>query len=158
MTITHPPQRAAFPNMGDTDFEITSPCTTSYNCICWATSASDRWWWPDTLMQTYWPPNIPREETIDAFVAAYAIIGFLPCPDGSVEAGFEKIVIYAKSTYGAMIPTHAARQLENGEWTSKLGQSEDISHRSEHTLAGPGYGQPLVYMRRPRVIRQNPSQ
>ena len=43
--------------------------------------------------------------------------------------------IYARSG----IPTHASRQLSNGNWTSKLGQSEDIEHTLA-ALAGSVYG------------------
>jgi hypothetical protein len=42
----------------------------------------------------YWPPNIPREETVTAFIAAYAIQGYAQRGDGALEAGFEKIVLY----------------------------------------------------------------
>jgi hypothetical protein len=37
---------------------------------------------------------------------------------------FQKIAIYMK--YGK--PCHAARQLSNGKWSSKLGGWEDIEH------------------------------
>ena len=36
-------------------------------------------------------------------------------------------------------PTHAARQLPNGKWTSKLGRWEDIEHDLEG-LTGEMYG------------------
>ncbi|TAF36353.1 MAG: hypothetical protein EAZ69_10585 [Oscillatoriales cyanobacterium] len=37
------------------------------------------------------------------------------------------------------IPTHAARQLANGKWTSKLGWLEDIEHELDG-LTGDRYG------------------
>jgi hypothetical protein len=38
------------------------------------------------------------------------------------------------------IPTHAALQLESGDWTSKLGDFEDISHSTIEAVSGPVYG------------------
>ncbi|MCI0637958.1 MAG: hypothetical protein L0Y72_23715 [Gemmataceae bacterium] len=37
------------------------------------------------------------------------------------------------------MPTHAARQLPTGRWSSKLGPSEDIEH-DLHALEGEIYG------------------
>ncbi len=53
----------------------------------------------------------------------------MPCEQSEFEQGFEKIAIYVNNMGK---PTHAARQLPSGYWTSKLGRWIDI----EHTLAG----------------------
>ena len=45
-------------------------------------------------------------------------------------------------------PTHAARQLGDGRWTSKLGKEVDITHTLVG-LEGPVYGQVAAYLRRP---------
>ena len=78
---------------------------------------------------------------------AYRIMGFEECPDGALESGYEKIAIYV-SEIGE--PTHIARQLGNGSWTSKLGELEDIEHGSPESLEGPEpcYGSVASYMRR----------
>ena len=47
------------------------------------------------------------------------------------------------------VPTHAARQLPDGKWTSKLGPFEDIKHSTLVCLKGPLYGEPDTYMKRP---------
>jgi hypothetical protein len=52
--------------------------------------------------------GVPAEETLDAFAAAFATIGYVLCAGPEREAGFEKIAVYALAS-GA--PTHAARQL-----------------------------------------------
>ncbi len=44
---------------------------------------------------------------------------------------------------------HAARQLKNGTWTSKLGVEDDISHPSPDALAGGSYGDVKLIMKRP---------
>jgi hypothetical protein len=50
------------------------------------------------------------------------------------------------------IPTHMARQLPNGAWTSKCGPEEDITHFTLDALETYGtiynYGCDVLYMRR----------
>jgi hypothetical protein len=45
--------------------------------------------------------------------------------------------------------THAARQLDNGKWTSKLGQLEDIEHESLEALSGAVYGSVVQVLKKP---------
>ena len=76
---------------------------------------------------------------------AFATLGFIPCDDDTVEAGFEKIAIYVNSQGK---PIHAARQLHNGRWSSKLGREVDI----EHALVGltnSEYGSVAQLLKRP---------
>jgi|GEM_PF-3681614 len=54
---------------------------------------------------------------------AFATLGYEVCDNVELEPGFEKIALYAGADG---IPTHAARQLQAGPWTSKLGRMEDI--------------------------------
>jgi hypothetical protein len=126
MTGSWQPQE--FPDLASHAHVVRSPRTNRYNCIAWAAGNNSRWWWPDAANTGYWPPNIPREETVDAFVQAYALQGYVQCNDGAQESGFEKIAVYAVRSGIDMVPTHAARQLADGQWTSKLGTCEDIDH------------------------------
>ena len=146
MTGSWPPQD--FPAL--TGFVESSPAARRYNCIAWAAGNDSRWWWPDMANIGYWPPNIPREETVTAFIAAYAIQGYAQCADGALEAGFEKIVLYGVRVAFEIVPTHAARQLSDGRWTSKLGNCEDIEHDTPEMLNGPRYGAPVCFLKRPR--------
>ena len=127
---------------------VTSLETPDYNCIAWAAEEDDRFWWPDPLNQAYWPVVVLREVTLAAFVAAYRTLGYEPCQDGRVEQGFQKIAIYANNG----VPTHAARQLPSGAWTSKLGQWVDIEHDTPERVAAfprcSGYGRPVQFMKR----------
>ena len=97
----------------------------------------------------YWPPNIPREVTLDAFVAAYRTLGYELCGHGEFEPGYQKVAIYCRLGK----PTHAARQLPTGEWTSKLGKGVDVSHENLEELPQfPGcssYGLPAQFLSRP---------
>jgi hypothetical protein len=65
------------------------------------------------------------------------------CEDATLEEGFEKVALYTKDS----VPTHMYRQLENGEWTSKCGQREDIAHQFED-LDGDLYGAVTLIMKR----------
>jgi len=125
-----------FPNLSSSSFSITSPKSRHYNCIAWAAGDTEQWWWPDEMNQEYWPEDAPRLTTLNAFIIAYGKIGYELCNDGSLENGFEKIAIYINPQG---VPTHAARQLLNGKWTSKLGNLEDIEH-SLDGLEGFHYG------------------
>ncbi len=136
-----------FPNLAREGYTITSPDTIDYNCVAWAAEAEDEWWWPDAMGQEYWPEGIPREETLLAFITAFSTIGYEVCDDASIESGFLKIVIYGDAQ---RVPRHVARQLTNGEWTSKIGQYEDIRHKNLEALSGetPAYGTVIQIMRK----------
>ena len=120
-----------FPNLSD--FALTSPRTTAYNCIAWACGDNTKWWWPDGAM--YWPPNIRCEESIQAFDDLFISGGAFRVADEGIELDVVKIALFAKEDK----PTHAARQLLGGKWTSKLGNLEDISHRLRE-IEGKLYG------------------
>lgn len=137
-----------FPNLNSSNHSIESPPTTSYNCIAWAAGDNSSWWWPNE--DYFWPSGVPLEETPDAFIQAYKTLGYEVCEDGTLENGFEKIVIYGHS--GSIIkPTHAARQLPNGKWASKLGADVDIYHNEPSSVSGLFYGSPIIFMKRPRA-------
>lgn len=145
VTSSDPHIEHIFPAIKKHGYQITSPSTSSYNCIAWAVGNDLRWWWPDPLMTSYWPHDIPREETITTFIEAFATLGYTKCNDETYEVGYEKIAIYINQQG---IPTHAARQLKNGKWTSKLGKLQDIEHNNLEGLAGNEYGIVGVYLRR----------
>ena len=133
-----------FPNLAAT-YQVTSDATPKYNCIAWAAGDDSRWWWPSTTY--YWPTNIPRIETLDAFVAAFATLGYTPCADGTHEDDREKVVIFIEKG----LPTHMARQMRSGAWTSKLGKSWDIGHITPAEVGGLLYGKVIQYLSRPRA-------
>lgn len=141
-----------FPNLTDQTCEVTSPAKKKYNCIAWAAGNDTRNWWPDpTGLNAFWPVGVPVEVTFPAFIEAYKTLGYEVCEDGSLEAGIEKIAIYGQLTSeGLLEPTHAARQLESGEWTSKLGKLEDVRHSTIGAVEGPLYGTAMFYMSRTR--------
>jgi hypothetical protein len=134
---------SAFPLLTSVNSRPTSPATDEYNCIAWAGEDADRWWWPDVQGQAYWPPGAPRNLTLEAFIQAYNLLGYtVPC-DSSIEPSKQKVAIYTLNG----TPTHAARQLLDGWWASKLGKDIDIEHEF-HALDGPVYGAVTVILAR----------
>lgn len=149
MPGTWPPYE--LPNLTDDNCIVTSDPTGQYNCIAWAAGEDFRNWWPDEWGVGYWPPGVAREATVAAFVLAYGTRGFRLCFDGSLEVGLEKVALYGAGPRGSEEPTHAALQLKDGRWTSKLGPFEDVIHTTTEAAAGPVYGKVICYLSRPRA-------
>lgn len=138
-----------FPNLTRDAYHVTSEETSTYNCIAHAAGVSDAPWWPTEAVGVHWPEGLFRTETLDAFVVAYEQLGYELCSSAELEEGFEKIALYVDSMGE---PSHAARQLPHGSWTSKLGEWEDIEHRTLEALEGDqgrGYGKVVRLLKRP---------
>jgi hypothetical protein len=136
-----------FPALHGSAYQMTSPQADTYNCVAWAAGDTTNWWWPDepdNPDSAYWPPGVPREETLEAFRHAFATLGYAVCDHEGQEEEYEKVALFALA--GA--PKHAARQLPTGLWTSKLGPMEDIEH-ALHDLTGLVYGSVALVMKRP---------
>jgi hypothetical protein len=129
-------------------YEITSPPDGSYNCAAWAAEDDSQWWepTPNPVGGWFWPAGVPRVKTIDAYVEAFESIGYEVCDDDSLEEGYQKVVLYGSRGFFL----HAARQLPDGRWASKLGMCQDIEHPTADTLEGGDYGNILVRLRRRR--------
>lgn len=147
-----PDLEAAFPNLRRGEYQKTSEDTVSYNCIAHAAEVDDLWWWPAEGPGIFWPSEVPKEETVESFVQAYAVLGYEVCESGNrdLESGFQKVALYVDEDG---VPTHAARQLPSGEWTSKLGRSEDITHQTLEALESGennmlGYGSAALILKR----------
>ncbi len=130
-----------FPRLQQTNYEITSPRTTDYNCIAWAAADVTKMWWPG---EYYWPVGMPINDRVEIFVRTFCeCLGYEKCDGGNLEIGYEKVAIYADSGR----TKHMARQLSNGRWTSKLGSERDISHDLP-ALEGSDYGTVVQFLRR----------
>lgn len=151
--MTLEPWKAAhFPNLVMSEYQVKSDETPEYNCIAWAAGDSSRWWWPSPF--SYWPAEAPQEVTLEGYRAVFEQMGYEECATDELEPGFEKVAIYL-DTDGS--PTHAAKQLGNGSWASKLGSWEDIEHPTLHALEGIGlaYGTVALILRRPASRSSN---
>jgi len=140
-----------FPNLVDGVFVETSEYDTGYNCIAWAANDTTAWWQPAQGIGYYWPPGAPGGDSIWVYSAAFGTLGYEECQDAKLEEGWEKIALYAVLRDGELIATHAARQLQDGKWTSKLGDFEDITHENLEDVFCDDYGVDLMYMRRQRA-------
>lgn len=136
-----------FPGLVGTSYRITSPVDEVYNCIAWAAGRTTEWWWPVEVPGNYWPEGIAKTESLPAFQHVFTTLGYAACNGAEVDEGFEKVAIFADDQG---TPTHAARQLPTGKWSSKLGKLEDIEH-DLLALVGVEYGSVAVVMRR-RVL------
>jgi hypothetical protein len=124
------------------------------NCIGWALRDTTQYWDP-TLTGFkggyYWPEGVARDDAVETWLQLFALFGYRECDTGSLEPGFEKLVIYARRPGDPPHEAqHVARQLPSGAWTSKLGQAEDIEHQDADGLSGDQYGVPVRFMKRER--------
>jgi hypothetical protein len=136
----------------DNKFKITSSSTCDYNCIAWAVGKSDCWYWPPLDNEKpesdeYWPQNVPNKTDLGTFIKALETDGYEICKNSLFEDGCTKIALYAID--GEI--THAARQLDNGLWTSKLGPLNDIQHGNPEVIEGGFYGKVAVYMKKKNI-------
>ena len=125
-----------YPNLALTEYTVTSPKSQEYNCFAWVAGDQERWWQPTPEYEFYWVSGVPMEETLSAYIQAYQTLDYAICDSAILETGYEKIALYVNDEG---IPTHAAKQLLTGKWSSKLGWLEDIEHELEG-LTGEQYG------------------
>jgi hypothetical protein len=133
-----------YPNLALTEYAVTSPKSQEYNCFAWVAGDQERWWQPTPEDEFYWVPGVPMEETLSAYIQAYQKLGYAICDNAVLETGYEKIALYVNNQG---VPTHAAKQLLTGKWSSKLGSLKDIEHELEG-LTGEQYGKVGQVLRR----------
>jgi hypothetical protein len=120
------PLEQLFPELAGGAYRVTSPQDRDYNCIAWTVGDSHHWWWPGRdVDREYWRLGVPRERTRGAFVLALSSVGYTVCEGEGLETGYEKVALFV-DVDGR--PSHAARQLPDGRWSSKLGKMENIEH------------------------------
>lgn len=134
------------PGLADASYTVTSPRDPVYNCVAYAAGVTDDWWSHSGI---YTWPDAPRSPNIGSLITVFRRQGYELCEDANAEAeaGYEKVALYAADGRW----THASRQLPGGQWSSKRGVLEDISHQSPQSLAGGDYGEVHCIMRRKRA-------
>jgi len=141
----------AFPGLRTSPWEITSPRDERYNCVGWAAGRSDRRWWPSPSPGD-WPADLPSANSVESLIALFARLGYvLGEPAVRAQSG-ERIAIFGH----AGRPTHVARQLGDGRWTSKLGAEQDIVHELR-AIEGEVYGSVVALLARHAVAPLVPS-
>ena len=128
---------AAFPRLKQTQYDILRTSAKTYNCIGWALGTSTEWVWPGTSVADF-----------DRLTAAFGYHR-IQALDFRLDPGLKKIVLYGKPVNGKWEPTHMAKQMPDGTWTSKLGKLPLIWHLQPSDLNGTSYGKPIaVYVQR----------
>lgn len=125
-------------------YAITSDLDSIYNCIAWAMGENHRWWDPCPYPGYYWPEDKERTDTVEVLESIFRDRGYVPCTESVVEVGYEKVAIYGNGN----VYEHAARLLPEGDWTSKLGPDEDVSHIDLESMQGRLYGEVRRVMKR----------
>ena len=77
---------------------------------------------------------------MEAFIQAFGTLGYVACDDKECanpphEPGVERVAIYAILD----APKHAAKEVNESWWTSKMGMNIDLEH-TLRALEGPSYG------------------
>ena len=137
-----------FPKLSDQNHSISSPSTDNYNCVAWAYEVSNKKMWPGAPEDYYWPPDVADTDELQAMIKLFLNMGYVQCNNGQREDVFKKVAIYVNQEGH---PKHVARQLESGQWTSKLGALEDIEHDTLDILEGESYGKATVFLKK-RVV------
>jgi hypothetical protein len=134
-----------YPLLRTSHFRITSEADKTHNCVAYAAGDTSQKWLADPHLEPYgyWPPEAPREDTLQGWIAAFRTLGYRRCRNSELAPGYEKVVIYGTSGR----PIHMALQQLSGKWKSKLGESYDIEHELEGVTESK-YGHVLVVMRR----------
>lgn len=124
-----------------------SPKTPKYNCIAWAAEWDDqKWWQPDAFEPgMHWPEGVRDDGSILCFLELFQSLGYRTCESANFEVFHEKVAIYVNPN-GEF--THVARQTDSGTWWSKLGDDEDVYHKTPEGLESKSYGKPKYLMRR----------
>lgn len=136
---------AQLPRLDDQGFEITSQATHDYNCVAWSVEETTQFWWPVDIGGYFWPTDA-TEPSLPDFEKVYADLGYARCEHIDHEGGADQVAIYLDPSG---TPTHASRRLKNGNWTSKLGDFEDIEHNDVNGVCCATYGETVIILCRP---------
>jgi hypothetical protein len=125
-------EREISEHLQGSDYCVTSEETEDYNCASHAMNVTKCALWPGYPEFYKWPVE-GASDTVESFRELFRLLGFEDCGnDSSPESGWQKIALYSRQG----LPTHLARQLANGRWSSKLGDYEDIDHITLEALRG----------------------
>jgi hypothetical protein len=129
-----------FPNLKKGhNFKFTSFNTDQYNCISWAFEITNR----RTQLYDHLGKGIIDA---DEYIQLFNKKGFCETQNRLFEKNKIKIAVYLKKDAFNYDFKHVARLLENGKWTSKLGDWEDIEHETPEDLIGASYGNNIIIM------------
>src|SRR5260370_21543528 len=149
MTIQFRHLEEIFPDLAATGYSPKSDKSPAYNCIAYAAGDETRKWVGYREVGYYWPEGAKEGHTLDALTSAFEQLGYAVCDIDALEGEYENVALFLENEE---LWTHAAKQCEDGTWTSKLGILEDIIHQTPQAVSGPdpAYGQVACFMKRGR--------
>src|SRR5579859_5012201 len=140
---------ALLPNLKrEGEYQETSEETDRYNCIAWALYDTGQWWWPTPRYGNFWLAQVPRDNKRETLIKIFEMHGFVKCDSSEQEQGYEIVALYEIHPDTGI--EHVARQIQSGEWTSKLGEREDIKHKTPESVECADYGKVVQLMKRRR--------
>jgi hypothetical protein len=116
-----------WPNLNTSNHHITSDKNILYNCVAWITRITDE----NIDFSQDENGDLVNDLSAAPYVRYFERFGFRRCIDAALEPDLEKIALF-ETPNGNF--EHVARQLENGHWSSKLGEYEDIEHYNLQSL------------------------
>ena len=160
MNWLSPDRECRYPNLRAHGYKVTSEDTINkivrYNCVALAAEDQKAWWEPSTVNSKpvkkpgrHWPDGIPTDGSLASYIMLFELLGYKKCESPKVEIFYEKIALYG---YPEDAFAHVAYQLYFG-WISKLGEWEDIKHRTLEALESDDYGEVKVFMKRRCALR-----
>ena len=132
----------AFPNLANENFEVVGGPSDRYNCVAYAANKKDQPW--DYNHRGHWPPWANRNDRIESLKQVFLGLECEECRDSELEDGYQKVALFEVQGQAK----HAALQMPNGRWRSKIGDGPLIEHDTPESLAGELYGNPTVFLRR----------
>jgi hypothetical protein len=143
--------RCLFPRLFGNEYHVASKKTRRYNCLAWALGHSDIWC--DAAPDGVWPDGVLDDGSVLAAIRFFEHFGYVRGTDAGTEKDVLKIAIYGDERGY----THAARQLSDGRWSSKLGAMQDIEHDKLENLFGSKYGTVVQIMEKRPTPAITPS-
>lgn len=137
-----------YPNLFVDSYHKTSEETKDYNCVAWILGKQDES--VDLCLDDEGEPIPDFDPTPAPYIEYFKKFGFILYEEAGLIEGIEKIALYqGREDYFE----HVAKQLPNGNWTSKVGEFEDIEHYTLEALNNPtNYGHPTIIMGRKRIV------
>lgn len=149
-----PVREALFPNLRAHGYRVTSQETLNktlgYNCVAWAALGDKtKWWESGNQPDFFWPAGVLDDGSFQSYVELFQSLGYATCNSQGREIFYEKIALFA---YPNGDFSHVCYQLFLG-WSSKLGDLEDIRHKTLVALEGDAYGAVSVIMKKRSSVR-----
>jgi hypothetical protein len=149
-----PSRECLYPNLRAHGYRVTSQETlhrkVRYNCVAWAALGdTKKWWQAGNEPDFFWLKGVLDDGSFQSYIELFEWLGYKPCRSRKLEMFYEKIALYAFSD-GSF--SHVSYQLFFG-WTSKLGDHEDIRHKTLAAMEGGDYGDVKLLMKRRSGVR-----